>query len=560
MSSGFRLVGGKTSGEIFSDNELLSNPVTGLMMGVLATVLVQSSSTSTSIVVTMVASEIITVRNAIPIIMGANIGTSLTNTIVSLAHSSERNEFRRAFGGATVHDMFNWLSVVILLPLEATTGYLYCLTEWLTRNINFSTQQGVNREFLTVITKPFTKLVIQLDKKVITEIALGIPGAADKSLIKTYCKYEKAMEWVNRSGDSNLTEYTPQLVEVKKGINDSCCFLFYNTGMNDAVVGIVLLALSLVMLCSCLILMVKVLHSLLRGQIAVVIKKTINSDFPGVSFLTGYFAILVGAGMTMLVQSSSVFTSAMTPLVGIGVISLDRMFPLTLGANIGTTVTGILAALASSGRSFQSAIQIALCHLFFNISGILIFYPIPPMRKVPIGLAKMLGNTTAKYRWFAILYVLVMFVILPGGIFCLSWAGPIVLLAVSVPLTTLLLFIVIVNVLQRKAPNLLPVSLRTWDALPLWMHSLQPLDSLIGKLVCCACCRRLTTQSGPKVELPRRDMSTRALLSAGSSANSSATSSRASSQYPSRTSSHVNLPYNLSATRLGVKLETISSL
>lgn len=338
-------------------------------------------------------------------------------------------------------------------------------------------------------------------------------------------------------------------------------FLFYNTGLNDTVVGIVLLAMSLVMLCTCLILMVKLLHSLLRGQIAAVIKKTINSDFPGaLSFLTGYFAILIGAGMTILVQSSSVFTSAMTPLVGIGVISLDRMLPLTLGANIGTTVTGILAALASSGRSFQSAIQIALCHLFFNISGILIFYPIPLMRKVPIGLAKLLGNTTAKYRWFAVLYVLVMFVVLPGGIFGLSLAGPIVLLAVSVPLATLLLFIVIVNVMQKKAPSLLPAQLRTWDMLPLWMHSLQPLDSLIAKLACCACCKRLTTQSHPKVVLPRKDTSTKGLLSPSSSANSSATSSRASSQYPSRTSSHVNLPYNFSATRLGFKLETISSL
>jgi sodium-dependent phosphate cotransporter len=122
LSSAFRLLGGKAAGSAFSDSALLQNPICGLMIGVLATVLVQSSSTSSSIIVTMVASGILEVRPAIPIIMGANIGTSVTNTIVSLAQSPNRDEFRRAFGGATVHDMFNWLSVFVLLPLEIATG------------------------------------------------------------------------------------------------------------------------------------------------------------------------------------------------------------------------------------------------------------------------------------------------------------------------------------------------------------------------------------------------------------------------------------------------------
>jgi len=122
LSSAFRLLGGKAAGRAFAENQLLSNPVAGLMIGVLVTVLVQSSSTSTSIVITMVASGIIPVQNAVPIIMGANIGTSVTNTIVSLSMSGNKNEFRRAFGGATIHDMFNWLSVIVLLPLELATS------------------------------------------------------------------------------------------------------------------------------------------------------------------------------------------------------------------------------------------------------------------------------------------------------------------------------------------------------------------------------------------------------------------------------------------------------
>ena len=57
LSSAFRLLGGRAAGRAFSENEILSNPIAGLMIGVLVTVLVQSSSTSTSIVVAMVAGD-----------------------------------------------------------------------------------------------------------------------------------------------------------------------------------------------------------------------------------------------------------------------------------------------------------------------------------------------------------------------------------------------------------------------------------------------------------------------------------------------------------------------
>ncbi|KAI0222246.1 Sodium-dependent phosphate transport protein 2A, partial [Lamellibrachia satsuma] len=93
---------GKAAGKAFSSNAILNNPVSNLMMGILATVLLQSSSTTTSIVVTMVAADLLTVRPAIFIIMGSNIGTSVTNTIISLGQVTNRDEFRRAFAGATV--------------------------------------------------------------------------------------------------------------------------------------------------------------------------------------------------------------------------------------------------------------------------------------------------------------------------------------------------------------------------------------------------------------------------------------------------------------------------
>jgi sodium-dependent phosphate cotransporter len=128
LADGFRLVAGKKAGEVFANSEVFNNPVAGLMVGVLVTVLVQSSSTSTSIAITMVGADLLTVKQAIPIIMGANIGTSVTSTIVALGQASQKDEFRRSFAAATIHDMFNFLSVGILLPFEAATGYLYELS------------------------------------------------------------------------------------------------------------------------------------------------------------------------------------------------------------------------------------------------------------------------------------------------------------------------------------------------------------------------------------------------------------------------------------------------
>lgn len=166
LSSSFRLIGGKAAGKFISNSTLLQNPIVGLMIGVLVTVLVQSSSTSTSIVVTMVGSDLIGVRQAIPIIMGANIGTSVTNTIVSLMQASEREEFRRAFAAATVHDMFNWLTVMVLLPieiatryLEKATGALLALNDW---QSEVSTSSKSSFDFLKKVTKPFTDAIVKV--------------------------------------------------------------------------------------------------------------------------------------------------------------------------------------------------------------------------------------------------------------------------------------------------------------------------------------------------------------------------------------------------------------
>ncbi|XP_077964856.1 sodium-dependent phosphate transport protein 2B isoform X2 [Gasterosteus aculeatus] len=502
LSSAFQLVGGKAAGDIFQDNVILSNPVAGLVIGVLVTVLVQSSSTSSSIVVSMVSSGLLDVQSAVPIIMGANIGTSVTNTIVAMMQAGDRNEFRRAFAGATVHDFFNWLSVMILLPLEVATGVLYKLTHLIIKSFNIESGENAP-DLLNVITDPLTDSIIQLDKSVITGIATGDAAARNKSLIKVWCKTETNTTFWNETvknctagalcwEEGNLT--WTQMNSSWTDYQEKCKHIFAGTNLPDLAVGLILLALSLLTLCTCLILIVKLLNSMLKGQVAVVIKKVLNTDFPfPFAWVTGYIAMFVGAGMTFIVQSSSVFTSAITPLVGIGVISLERAYPLTLGSNIGTTTTAILAAMASPGETLANSLQIALCHFFFNIMGILLWYPIP-FTRLPIRLARGLGNRTAKYRWFAAFYLFVCFLVFPLTVFGLSVAGWQVLVGVGVPLVALAVFVVVVNVMQSHCVRFLPHCLRSWDFLPRPMRSLAPWDAVVtsafgfcGKHCCCCC-------------------------------------------------------------------------
>ncbi|CAG0899938.1 unnamed protein product [Darwinula stevensoni] len=532
LSSSFRLLGGRAASQIFSDADLLQNPVVDVVIGILATVLVQSSSTSTSIIVSLVtagseeeivdspAFSVMTVRQAIPMIMGANIGTSVTNTIVALSQIGNRDDFRRAFTGATIHDMFNWLCVIVLLPVEMATrechpatrgidlvasdlvrlqisltmfrrrivrrqNYLERVSDLMTRNVG---TQDAEVQLLSAITDPFVDRIVQIDKNVLNGWAENDPYYNNASLLK-HC-----------TGDSG----------------ESCCYFFSDTGMSDAGVGGLLLVLSLGLMIYCLLTMVNKLNLILQGlrslgfipkrlsftgTFAAATKKYVNADLPGVPWLTGYVAIVVGAGMTFLVQSSSVFTSTLTPLVGIGVISVERMYPLTLGSNIGTTSTAILAAMAADGDKLKPSLQAAFCHLLFNVTGILLFYVVPFMR-FPIPLAKILGETTAKYRWFAAIYLLIMFCLFPLLVFLLSLAGIWVLLGVGGPFLLVLIAAVVINILQRKRPDWLPPVLKNWKFLPRPLHSLEPYDTFMMRLPCCGVCRKAAEASEEAERFP----------------------------------------------------------
>uniref|UniRef100_A0A8B9XBP9 Solute carrier family 34 member 3 n=1 Tax=Bos mutus grunniens TaxID=30521 RepID=A0A8B9XBP9_BOSMU len=482
LSSAFQLLGSKVTGDIFKDNVVLSNPVAGLVIGVLVTVLVQSSSTSSSIVVSMVASKLLTVRASVPIIMGVNVGTSITSTLVSMAQSGDRDEFRRAFGGSAVHGIFNWLTALVLLPLESAAAPLERLSALILGTASLQ-PGGHAPDILKVLTRPLTHLIVQLDADVLMGSATG--NTTNRSLIKRWCG---TREQTTAGNSSYCGAAAGGPCPGKNGSASealACRHLFAGTALADLAVGLILLAASLLVLCSCLVLIVKLLNSTLRGRVAQAVRTVINADFPRpFGWLSGYLAMLVGAGLTFALQSSSVFTAATVPLIGVGVISLEPAYPLFLGSNTGTTTTALLAALASPSDMLLSAVQVALIHFFFNLAGILLWYVVPILR-LPVPLAKYFGNLTASYRWVAVAYLLLCFLVLPLAAFGLSLAGGAVLAAVGAPLVVLVLLVALVTVLQRHRPAWLPRRLRSWVWLPLWLRSLEPWDLLVRR--CCPC-------------------------------------------------------------------------
>ncbi len=311
--------------------ERTSNPFVGLFVGILATTLVQSSSTTTSMIVALVAAGALTIEGAIPMVMGANIGTSVTNTLVSLAHVTRREEFQRAFAGATVHDFFNWLAVLILLPLELATGYL-------ARSAAF---------------------------------------------------FETVLE-----GAGGFRLFDP-LKAVVRPVSSGLAELFGNSGILVLIVGVGLLIASLKFL-------VDLLKVLMTGRAEATLHRTL--------FRSAMAAATAGLVVTVMVQSSSITTSLMVPLVGAGVVTLEQVFPFTIGANVGTTVTAMLAALSTGS---PAAVSVALSHLIFNLSAAVLIYVPKPIRAIPLTLAKALGKMAARNRLLAAAYILVFFFGLP---------------------------------------------------------------------------------------------------------------------------------------------------
>jgi sodium-dependent phosphate cotransporter len=161
---------------------------------------------------------------------------------------------------------------------------------------------------------------------------------------------------------------------------------------------ILLIVLSFVMLLFSM-------SGIVRNMRGIVMQK-VEHILNGYLFRNVLISMLFGCLLTALVQSSSITTSIIIPLVGAGVLTIEQIFPYTLGANIGTTITAFLAALVAVEHR-DAAITIALCHLVFNMLGIFIFYP---LKVIPIKTARMIAAFVSKskkhFLVFLITYIL----------------------------------------------------------------------------------------------------------------------------------------------------------
>jgi sodium-dependent phosphate cotransporter len=327
---------GGTEGELFSG---VSNPFAGLALGVLFTVLVQSSSTTTSTIVAVVGSGALSVEHAVPMILGANIGTTVTNTVVSIGHVRNTGEFQRAFAAATVHDFFNLCMVAIFLPLEIATRFLSRTAAWL------------------------------------SSVLRGTGGA----------------------------EYESPIKSAVKEAHDAVKSLVASSGLEGKALATALLVVGIALTFLCLYWITRNMRQVMSGRIEAAMNRALESG--------GIVTLLVGILITVAVQSSSITTSLLVPMCAAGVMSLRSAFGVAMGANVGTTVTALLASLAQEN---PSALTIALVHVLFNTLGVGLVFPLEPVRRIPVRMAEGLALLVVRSKLWILAYVVGVFVALPA--------------------------------------------------------------------------------------------------------------------------------------------------
>ncbi len=334
------------------------NPLVGLFVGILATSLFQSSSFTTSFTVALVVTTPLQLHQAVYIIMGANIGTSVTNVGVSFTHIRRSEEFERAYGAAIVHDFFNVLSVALLCPVE-----------WIVWKL---TGRGLLERAASAMSHAF--------------YSAAPAGSKPTNFLKEAVKpLVEGLDWVLREG---------------VGLG--------HTGANAA-----LIFLGIGMLFVSLILITRTLRSLVLHRV--------EQFFDKVLFRNAVTAYIVGLGLTFIVQSSSITTSLAVPLVGAGLLTIYQVFPYTLGANLGTTFTALIASFATSADTPEQAavgVALAFSHMLFNILGAVAWYP---LRRVPIEAARWWARVASGSKRYAVIHILAFFFVLPILVILIEW-------------------------------------------------------------------------------------------------------------------------------------------
>lgn len=339
IGRGFRAMGDERAHQLFA---FAGNPLVGLSVGILATVIIQSSTTVTAITVTAVGTAALTVNEAVPIIMGSNVGTTVTCTFVALGFVGEREEFRRALMASTIHDFFNLLSLAIFFPIEVVFHPLARVSGWLTDLLyGSSLPDPSNVNVIRWLTRPIVSLVVNV---------VGGVGST----------------------------YVGALLVV--------------------ITGVVMIFAA-----------VRVLSTLLKGLMKGRAQRALTAAVDHGPLR----AMATGFGVTVVTQSSTVTNTVLVPFVGTGAITPKQVYPVTLGANLGTTLTALLAAFAVTGANAKTGLQAALVHVLYNLCSITLIFGVPVLRPIPLRCAAWLADHSVDNKKFLATYLTGVFILLP---------------------------------------------------------------------------------------------------------------------------------------------------
>lgn len=321
-----------------------SNPFLGLAIGVFGTAVLQSSSVTTALIVATVSGpdSPLTVAAAIPMVMGANIGTTVISLWVALVHVGRSGEFERALSAAGSHHFFNVLSVALLFPLELSTGFIEKSSRYLAAGM--------------------------ADLGMSSGLPNPVKGATDGCVLPVQ---QLLIEWMPSQGAAEAA----------------------------------LLVVAGLSVYASLTLLTRLLRRATQGRVETRLMRSLEGR--------PLLAVVAGSLVTIMVQASAITTSVLVTLAASRLVTLQQVFPLVVGANLGTTVTAMVAALAVSGESAEYGLQIAAVHVLFNLMGALVFVSHERTRQLPLRLAASLASFSARKKRLAFGYVLVFFYALP---------------------------------------------------------------------------------------------------------------------------------------------------
>ena len=329
LSVSFGLLAGSIFDLIY---KVTANPFSALGVGILATATIQSSTAVTSILVALVGAGSMSIENSLYVVMGANIGTTFTSSLVSISHLTNKKEFRKAFSAGVIHNLFNVFAVLVFLPLEYYFGFISKIASLLTSQSSF--------------------------------LIGDRPGSAGNVI------------------NSLVSPVAQRLASTGSSVIFWC-------------------AIGLVMLFACIFLFRTFLKVIFIGDAEGYVNRVL---FRGV-----WTTALIGAGITAFIHSSTVTTSLCVPLAATGKATTRKLFPFIIGANVGTTLTALLAA---SSRN-QAALTLAYSHLILNLLPAVVLLAVPPVHNLFVYAASWLARQFVNQRVLVFIYLVAFFFALP---------------------------------------------------------------------------------------------------------------------------------------------------